>query len=253
MCDIIIVEGDCVVDDNKRIEEFMKRVSSNGDTQNSGTQYQYSYVEMEDVINNPNEYIIPQCLPACKILWNKNIETFMVSNNEDDHLYVLLTNISEDNKNLLHHLIQQDSRYFFDHYRNTYGFKAEGIDNSAASELSTLANQLKIQDTLRFKPSEKFLSDFKMTGGKMEIDKYGHIIRQENPELSNVTLEEALRRTGKEQLYVEQENRVYESAMYLQWHQRYLKSIAHAINNQTQGEYSDDQESGRSSSSKPRI
>lgn len=241
------------MDDDKRIEEFMKRVSSNGDTQNNGTQYQYSYVEMEYVINNPNEYIIPQCLPACKILWNKNIETFMVSNNEDDHLYVLLTNISEDNKNLLNHLIQEDSRYYFDYYRKTYGFKVEGIDNSAASELSTLANQLKIQDTLRFKSSEKFLSDFKTSGGKMETDEYGHIIRQENPELSNVTLEEALRRTGKQQLYVEQENRVYESAMYLQWHQRYLESISHEINNQTQGEYRDDQECEKSSFSEPKF
>ena len=252
MCDIISIEGDYAMDDDKRIEEFMKRVSENSGLQSSDTQYQYSYVELENVINNPNEYIIPQCLPACEILWNKNIETFMVSNNEDDHLYVLLTNISEDNKNLLDYLIQQDSRYFFDHYRSTYGFKSEGVDKAAASELSTLANQLKMQDTLRFKTSEKFLSDFKMTGGKMEIDEYGHIIRQENPELSNVTLEDALRRTGKEQLYVEQENRVYESAMYLQWHQRYLDSISYVINNQTQGEHGDDQESGRSSSSRPR-
>ena len=86
----------------------------------------------------------------------------------------------------------------------------------------------------------------------MEIDEYGHIISHENPELSNVTLEEALRITGNEQLYVEQENRVYESAMYLKWHQRYLESIAHVINNQTQDKYSDDQEN-RTSSSKSRI
>lgn len=59
------------------------------------TKYNYSYVELEEVISNPEEYIIPQCLPTCKALWEKNIETFMVSNNDDKYLYVLLTNISE--------------------------------------------------------------------------------------------------------------------------------------------------------------
>ena len=29
------------------------------------TRYQYPYVELEKVMSNPNEYIIPQCLPAC--------------------------------------------------------------------------------------------------------------------------------------------------------------------------------------------
>ena len=52
------------------------------------TKYNYSYVELEEVIFNPEEYI-------CKVLWEKNIETFVVSNNEDKHLYVFLPNISE--------------------------------------------------------------------------------------------------------------------------------------------------------------
>ena len=72
----------------------MRKIISNKDI----TKYNYSYVELEEVIFNPEEYIIPQCLPTCKALWEKNIETFMVSNNEDDHLYVLLTNISEQNE-----------------------------------------------------------------------------------------------------------------------------------------------------------
>lgn len=45
------------------------------------TKYNYPYVELEEVIFNPEEYI-------CKVLWEKNIETFVVSNNEDKHLYV---------------------------------------------------------------------------------------------------------------------------------------------------------------------
>jgi len=30
--------------------------------------YQYPYVELEQVMVNPEEYIIPQCLPACRSL-----------------------------------------------------------------------------------------------------------------------------------------------------------------------------------------
>ena len=68
----------------------------------------------------------------------------------------------------------------------------------------------------------------------MIIDEYGHIIRRENPELSNITLEEALKKSDKEELYVAKENRVYDSIMYLNWHQRYLEMLAQ---NQTDYDY----------------
>lgn len=105
-----------------------------------------------------------------------------------------------------------------------------------------MANQLKIQDTFRFKTSEEFLRYFKTTNGEMFVSTDGIIRRQENLELSDITLEEALRITGKEQLYVEQEDRVYDSALYLNWHQRYLDSVAHSLDEQEQDEYGEDQE-----------
>ena len=60
--------------------------------ENSSTQqpYEYGYIDLPIVVKNPEEYIIPGCLGACRSLWDKNIETFMVSNLQDDHLYVLL-------------------------------------------------------------------------------------------------------------------------------------------------------------------
>ena len=35
--------------------------------------YQYSYVDLPYVVNNPEEYIIAGCLDACSELWDKNI------------------------------------------------------------------------------------------------------------------------------------------------------------------------------------
>ncbi len=213
------------MNDDQRIEDFKKKFSSNSKTQQVNTQYQYSYVELEDVIKNPGEYIIPQCLPACKILWDKNIETFMVSNNDDDYLYVLLFNVSNENKKLLGELIKTDSRYFFDQFRGTYGFRVNGIDENSKKELAILAGKLQVQDTLRYKSSSQFLEEFKTTGGKLIIDKNGVIKRDINPDLSDFTLEEALKYTHMDQLYIEKEDRVYESIMYLKWHQRYLSSL----------------------------
>lgn len=196
------------------------------DNKNGNNQYMYGYVELEEVVKNPEEYIIPQCLPACEVLWNKNIETFMVSNNDDDHLYILLFNISEENKMLLDQLIQKNSKYFFDDYKKAYGFKADGIDDNSVKELISLASQLRPQDTLRYQSSKQFLESFKRTNGKLTIDDYGYIIIQENPELANITFEEALKMSGKEQLYIKEEDRVYESAMYLNWHKRFLSMVS---------------------------
>ena len=39
-----------------------------------------SQTSMEEVENNPEKFIMTECIPACKELWSKNIYTFMVSN-----------------------------------------------------------------------------------------------------------------------------------------------------------------------------
>ena len=58
-----------------------------------------------------------------------------------------------------------------------------------------------------------------------EVDEYGNALvdRQYIPERANATLQDALIQTGKTNLYIPSENRVYESQMFLDWHNRYLK------------------------------
>ena len=84
-----------------------------------GAQYQYEYVELEEVIANPEEFIIPQCIPACKSVWEKNIETYMVSNNEHgtENLYVLFKNLSDENIAIIKELSEKDPRFFYYEYR----------------------------------------------------------------------------------------------------------------------------------------
>lgn len=210
---------------DSELADILSKFGTKKEGKSVDTKYQYPYVELEYVMDNPNEYIIPQCLPACRALWNRNIETFMVSNNDDSDLYVLMQNLSDENKTLMDRLSQADKRFFFDEYRGTYGIGVRGNDDKAMHELAALVDALQIQDTLRFQTTEQFLESYKLTGGKVEIDEYGHIVRLPNPELKNATLQEALEKTGKSGLYVAGEGRIYESAIYLEWHNRYQRAL----------------------------
>lgn len=185
------------------------------------TKYQYSYVDLEYVMQNPTEYIIPQCLPACRALWGKNIETFMCSNNDDKDLYVLLMNLSDENKARMQELCERDSRFFYSEYRGTYGFGATGMSEESARELLALTGALNVQDTKRFQDVETFMREYRKTGGEYFIDEDGNIQMKENPELAKATLSEALSKTGKSSLYVASEGRVYESETFKKWHERY--------------------------------
>ncbi len=214
------------------IAQFKQRIGGQKTNVNTNTKYQYPYVELETVMANPSEYIIPACLPACRELWDKNIETFMVSNFEDNHLYVLLTNVSNENKAIFSQLQKQDPRFIFDGYRNAIGIAVNGTDESAMSELKALTEVFRIQDTLRFQTAEDFLEAYKYTDGKMTIEADGTIRREKNPNLENTTLQEALEKTGKSHLYVAEEGRVYESTTYLRWHKRYEQAKEDEIKNQ---------------------
>ena len=72
-----------------------------------GSKYNYTYVPLEYVIKEPYEYIIPECIDACKAFWDKNIETFMVSNYDDNYLYVLIMNISKENEEIIKKLMER--------------------------------------------------------------------------------------------------------------------------------------------------
>jgi len=209
----------------KTDEEILKMFGSKKSETPKDTRYQYPYVELEQVMANPDEYIIPACQPACRALWDKNIETFMVSNNDDKDLYVLLANVSPENMAILKELAKSDPRYYFDEFRGTFGIAAKGMTDDSARELAALTEVFGIQDTVRYQSVEAFLESYKMTDGEMRIAEDGTIHRDPNPALANATIQEALEKTGKGHLYVAEEGRVYESPMYLKWHRRYQQNL----------------------------
>ena len=192
------------------------------------TRYQYPYIDMETVMSDIDEYIIPACQPACKSLWNKNIETFMVSNNDDNHLYVLLGTLDDNNTNIIIEAMKTDERYYYSNYRNTFGIKVAGNMDDFASikELEELTEIFTMQDTFRFKNPDEFLKEYKSSSSRIyEVQDDGSLLIKENSELADVTFEEALELSGMKELYIQDEGRIYDSPMYLMWHERYEEYI----------------------------
>lgn len=192
-------------------------------------QYEYQEVDVEEVIKNPEEYIIPECLEACKTLWSKNIETAMCANYHDStDLFIELVDdgLSDENKKIF---IENEGKGFINSFKRPL-MQVPGQTSESAAALKTLADKLKIQDIKnnRFQSSEKFLEEYKYGDMPVEytLDEHGiaHIGGQYNPERVNATLQDALLQTGKTNLYVPSEDRVYESQMFLDWHNRYLEA-----------------------------
>ena len=196
------------------------------------TQYDYGHVDIEYVMENPEEYIIPQCLPTCISLWDKNIETFMVSNKSDlmkdaKELYVLLSDLSDENINIIKQLMLVDKRYFFDEFRNAYGFNVDYInDEESSKELYSLSQVFKIQDTLKYKTEEQYLKDF----AKIQIAPDGSIHSSSNDSIVGMNIDDVLKQTGEEHLYVPEEKRIYKNPLYLSWHMKYKQYLRNSMN-----------------------
>lgn len=56
--------------------------------------YGYGKVDMLEVMNNIDEYIIPENREACKLLWSKNIFTIMCNNYDNDESWITLSKLS---------------------------------------------------------------------------------------------------------------------------------------------------------------
>ena len=210
-----------------RIKEMMSKVGNNSGS--TDTRYQYSYTPLEYVIENPQEYIIPECMLACKCLWDKNIGTFMVSNYDDNFLYVLLADLSDENLAIIKEFAKVDTRYFWDEFRHYWGIRATGVNEQASRELAELTNVFVLQDTIKYQTAEDFLDSYKRTNGELSVDEYGNLVSGYNPNLANATLEEALVNTNCTNLYVPEEGKIYDSLMYLEWHNKYKDSLHETI------------------------
>lgn len=73
--------------------------------------YGYSEVDMQFVYRNPEEFIIPENLEACKLLWSKNIFTKMCNNYDNEFSWITFNCLSPENQRIFDELSKTDSRF----------------------------------------------------------------------------------------------------------------------------------------------
>lgn len=229
-----IINGDKMEEniENKALEMLKKTRITNNDyfaEQDDKAQYRYQPTPVEYVMENPEQYIIPECLECCKLLWSKGIDTTQCSNNEDRlEIWVELATLtlSEENKQILEELKEKDKRVeFFEGLHNTHEYRliVDRIDNpNASQQLCEIASNFVLQDTNQYITDEAILDRYKREGGTYTIDEYGQVFRQINPERQNATLEEALSHIENPELYIPEEGRLYKSIHAYNVHQNYL-------------------------------
>ena len=115
--------------------------------------YQYSYVPMLYVINDIDEFIIPELQEACKSLWERNIYTFMCSNRYDNGAaYISLELMSEENMEIFESLKKEHpENYVLDGWRgNRVCIQIKDVTLMTLEEISSafmkLVKDFKMQD-----------------------------------------------------------------------------------------------------------
>lgn len=103
-------------------------------------------IEQETLENNPEKYIMTECLDACKILWSKNIFTYMTSDYNDHSVYIeiKIEDLDESNQDVITHLKKP---YFKRKGKeNTVIIGIHDIGASARDKMTALAKKFSMQD-----------------------------------------------------------------------------------------------------------
>lgn len=102
---------------------------------------------------NPERFIVPECLPACKELWIKNIDTFMVCDLldlETGWAWICLEDIllSARNKEILASLeqIPDVTLYTDNYYDNTVYIMVPYVGQAAQDALLSIAKRFEMQE-----------------------------------------------------------------------------------------------------------
>ena len=132
----------------ERKEEFNKRIQELGylplhENYESGT-----YIYQEALEREPEEYIIPECIPACKELWKKNIYTFMTGDYLDEESVWIEINaeaLSEENKDIFLKLENKGAKLSCK-TKGFVRFGVAGVGKEAQEELLEYAKEFQMQD-----------------------------------------------------------------------------------------------------------
>ncbi len=103
-------------------------------------------VTQEMVEENPRRWIIEECVPACEILWDKNIYTFMCSDDLDRDAWIELEIecLSPENKGILEQIKREYVCYQY--HEGCINISVPGKGRKAQEELIKIADRFVMQD-----------------------------------------------------------------------------------------------------------
>lgn len=192
--------------------------------------YEFPPVDIDYVLDNPELYIIPECLEICKIFWAKGIDTTQCSNynkiSEGKTYWVEIDmrTLSDENRKKVYDMY--DSNYHNiseDMITHNPRFSASR-DEKGIEILKEIANSFFIQDSRDYIPDEEILATYKRHGGEWFIDSDGAIRTHNNPERERATIEDALAELDIT-YYVKEEGRLYNSKHAYDVHMNYIKEL----------------------------
>ena len=146
-----------------------------------------SRVSQEDVEMNPRRWIIEECVPACEILWSKNIYTFMCSDGLDRNAWIELEIecLSPENKGILEQIKRE--YHCYQYHEGCINIPVEGKGAKAQAELIKIAERFVIQDVPTKYAAYTMDTIYKRCGCFKDIDNPDYVPIEE--QLANMTFE----------------------------------------------------------------
>ena len=203
-------------------------------TDKNNSIYDYEPSDIEFVMEHAEQFIIPECIECCKLLWSKGIDTFQCGNYNDDiengyWIEIETSSLSAENMNILDEMANHDDRVFFNEGlqgQHNYIIRVKRIDNpNASQELCDLADKLLLQDTVHYTTADALLDRYKRTDGELMFTETGIGYYEINPGRQNATLNDALATIEHPELYIAEEGRLYHNQHALNVHMNYLNKI----------------------------
>ena len=195
--------------------------------------FNYPGVEIEEVIANPDEYIVPECLDACTSFWNKNIFTASCSNraekkdnNGNVSKFIIVGTLSDENQKKFEELAKAHpnnyrvlKRYNMTYYAIVISSRdTEQERDLDSKKLLDLASPFEMQDCM-----EGFVSieDYYLNNMIMQCYPTDRVISIPDDELI-ATVKKHLEYERKLDLLDLNRRVVYNSMFYKKAHEKYL-------------------------------
>jgi hypothetical protein len=144
-------------------------------------------VTQEMVEAEPRRWIIEECIPACEILWNKNIYTFMCSDSLDKNAWIEIEIdcLSDENKMILEK-IKNDYICYQYHY-GCVNISVFGKGKNAQEELIKIANMFVLQDVPSHYATFDMEKVYMICGCSKEVENPDYVPFEE--QIANMTFE----------------------------------------------------------------